>query len=203
MADMRRTNLRESLVALRERKIEATARRALTSRRNKNQREALLCQPEREDERLTNPSVDSTLQKVLAGGLTDPGRANRLQEKQERVQAHEAVRRENKQDSLHTLYMQARSFITTEAQLAQAIDAEFGTPKEPREFESQSSIWYKGAPQTVQEKINAINNVRTPGSERGALGGTESYAEITRARLKKMAEHLTGGKMDSEDSGRG
>ena len=195
MADMRRRNLKEGLETLRDRRVRVDAHLTQRGKRRQEEREVLVHQPEREDERLTNPSVDPVLQAILDGGLQDPTRAERLAQMKANVARKELTRKEEREDALHTLYMQARDFITTEAQLNQAVDDAFGTPGNPKTFgthSDRSSMWVHGPPATVQDMLNKANGV----SSRGAMSTASSFSLVARDRVKRMAEKLTGGKMD-------
>jgi len=196
MADMRRKNLREGLQALRERRVKSDARVSDRSTRRQQEREAMLHRPQREDERLTQASIDVTLQKVLRGGVGDPDRAMRLERKNRNVQEKEAARKEERLDALHSLFMNARDFIVTEEQLDKAIADEFPPGGKAYNGISQAtSIWENGAPPTVQEMLNAASGLG--GGSSGALSSAGGYETITSERIKRMAEKLTGGKMDN------
>lgn len=156
----------------------------------------MLHRPEREDERLTNPSVDANLTALFAKGtLQDPERESRLAEMRARTERKHQERRDERTDALHSLYIEAREFITTEAQLNSAIDKEFGTPDQPNDkFNGELSMWGQ-KPYTVQDLINVSQ--RTGG--RGAVN-TESNAQsssLTKERVQRMAEALTGGRLDN------
>lgn len=201
MAEARRKNLKEGLQALRDRRVTTDKRSSQRSARKQQERETLLHQPEREDERLTRPSIDPVLQSILDGTLQDPQREQRIADMKTRTELKEAARKHDRDDALHTLYMQARDFITTEAQLDQAVDHAFGTPDNPKGFGSDRaapSIWDDGAPATVQDMLNFANRNNTPNKGgTGVLAGGGSFAALTKRRLTKIAEELTGGKMDT------
>lgn len=191
MAATRRQNLREGLVELYERK---TAHDKIVAGRSKGRyaaREARLHAPQREDERLTNPTITAANSALQTGPLPDPDRAARIAEKAARVQAIEAQKEEERRDALHTLYMNARSFITTEEQLDQRIEAIF--TNQPFEANSEvDNIWeVAGPPTTVQEMLSVVNK-----SEKNAMNFHRGPALITGQRMKRIAEELTGGKIN-------
>lgn len=195
MASMRRRNLREGLQSLKDRRVRTDGQLVQRGKRRQEAREALVHAPEREDERLTNPSIALPLQNLLRGNLADPDREARLAKMRARVEAKEAARIADREDALHTLYMQARSFITTETQLNQAVDAAFGTPEQPLAFGTtpdDNSMWSRGAPPTVQNMLNSANQTGAT----SALGSAGGYARLTKQRVKRIAEKLTGGRMD-------
>ncbi|KAG9738760.1 hypothetical protein KCU73_g9652, partial [Aureobasidium melanogenum] len=73
MAASRRKNLKEGLKALQYRRIKSDDHMATRATLRQQEREARLHLPEREDERLTAPSVDSNLLNLLKKGpLQDP-----------------------------------------------------------------------------------------------------------------------------------
>jgi len=195
MADMRRKNLTEGLEALKNRKKRDDLYQARDRQKKQQEREALLSAPEREDERLTSTTLDVNLQALLAGGpLPDRERGQRIREKRSRVKKHEAARRTERQDNLHNLYIQARSYITTEDQLADAIDKAFGTVDLPVRFGEGLSPWATGPPPSVQDMLNRASGVAVRSG--AAITSTgNNYSTIVQARLKRMAEELTGGRI--------
>jgi hypothetical protein len=190
MAASRRANLREGLVELYKRKKAQDGLIAARSKAKREQREARVHAPQREDERLTNPTITEANRILQSGPVPDPNRAARVAEKAARVQAKEAAREEQRRNALHTLYMQARSFITTEEQLYAEIEKIF--VELPHEGHSSDNIWdAKDAPPTVQDMLSTINN-----TQKSAVAFHAGPAAITGERMKKIAEELTGGKMD-------
>ena len=125
--------------------------------------------------------------------MPDPQREERVAAKAERVKAKKAMREEARKNALHTLYMHARSFITTEEQLDKEIEAIFV----PQPFKgganpSSDNIWDAvGAPPTVQTLLSTVNHTQKEAVKYHAGPGA-----ITGERMKKIAEELTGGKMD-------
>lgn len=190
MAASRRTNLREGLVELYKRKKVHDGEVAVRSKTKSEAREKRLYAPQREDERLTNPTIKEANRILQSGPVPDPNRATRVAEKAARVQAKEAAREEQRRNALHTLYMQARSFITTEEQLDKVIEEIF--VESPYKGYSSDNIWdVLGAPPTVQDMLSTVNN-----TQKSALQYHAGPAAITGERMKKIAEELTGGKMD-------
>ena len=192
MAASRRGNLREGLVELYKRKKDRDGAVAARSKTRQEERGRRLHAPQREDERLTDPTIKEANRILQSGPIPDPNREARVAEKIARVRAKEAAREEQRKNALHTLYMQARSFITTEEQLDAKIEEIF---KETHEGDPDS-IWEQtgsaeGAPPTVQDMLSAINK-----TESKAIKYHSGPAQITGRRMKKLAEELTGGKMD-------
>jgi hypothetical protein len=190
MSEGRRRNLREGIVSLKQRQVVQHQRSRNKARISQQAREEALHQPEREDERLTAPSINFDIATLMhKGAAPDPSREERLRTKKANVERIATAKREKRLDDLHTLYMNARKFIVTPEQLDQHVDEVFGKDA-PVVFGSShetpgTSIWATGKPVTVQEmlgrRMNIVNTV-TPGD----------------ARLHQLAEALTGGKMDVE-----
>jgi hypothetical protein len=195
MAAKRRQNLREGLVQLKERKERndfATARLSTIRQENRTTR---LEAPPRDSDRLTAPTIRSSMSTLQHCILPDPERDARLAAASARVQAKAAVLEEARRDALHTLYIHARSFITTEQQLEQEIEKVFSeTPFENMERADAQNIWdAAGAPPTVAEMLSEVSN-----TQRRAVEFYAPPAVKTGKRMKRIAEELTGGKMDVE-----
>jgi len=191
MANSRRTNLRESLVELRQRHFARQHQVSRISEKKIRQNEARKVAPPREDERLMNASVTRAMKELQTGAVPDPGREERIAEMRERFAAKESAKAELRKDALHTLYMNAREFIVTEAQLNAKIDEIF-TEKPYPNNPGATSVWEAfGSPETIQNLLTTVNN-----TEKTAVDFHVSPAVKTGRRLKKIAEELTGGKMD-------
>ncbi|KAH0564747.1 hypothetical protein GP486_001856 [Trichoglossum hirsutum] len=194
MAALRRRNLREGLVGLYDRKKETDRATAARNAFRAAERERLLHEEEREDVRLTSPTVPQSLRQLQRGPLPDPDRDQRIAAKAAMVQIKQAQRAEQRKDSLHTLYMHARDFITTEDQLNEAIERIFVShPKEFVDSDKGENIWNTGPPDTVQEMLDRVNK-----AEKKAVDFHEGLAVLTDRRVKRIAEELTGGKMDPQ-----
>ena len=193
LSESRRQNLREGLKALRARTNTANRRRTELTTQRQAEREEVLHRPEREDERLTAPSHGLDLQKLMHGAPPDPNRKKRLKIKARNVAQHNAKERAQRQNHLHNLYMQARTFIVTPQQLDQAVDEAFGTAENPVAFNSGTSMWNYGKPDSLQDMLNRAN--QTGG--RGALESAGNRgSSVQSERMRRIAEALTGGKMD-------
>lgn len=190
MAATRRTNLREGLVELHKRKTKEDAVIAARSERRNVAREARVYAPQREDERLTNPTITKANSTLQTGHLPDPDRMARIAEMAARVQAAEMEKEEARRDALHTLYMHARDFITTEEQLDQQIEAIFtDTPFKPND--KRDNIWEHWQPELVSDMLSDVNHTQKEATKFHARP-----AVLTGKRMKRIAEQLTGGKMD-------
>ena len=209
MTTVRRTHLRTSLIDLYNRKTRETNFMAARSSRRQAERARLIAQPPRLDESLTNTSVPQTVLPSfkLATRATAKTHATKLAN----TARQEAERAENRTSALHSLYMNARTFITTETQLAAEIEQVFDHPEE--EWGTLqghgSSIWNRQPPATVQtllrETVSMHDREQLGGSQAGKMGlalgnltgqraGVERF-RTDQKRMKRIAEELTGGKM--------
>ncbi|KAK6604020.1 hypothetical protein H4I95_05923 [Botrytis cinerea] len=163
----------------------------LATQRRESLKEALTPGPQREDERLMNPTITEAMSKLQVGFVPDPDRESELAQKASRVQIRAAEREEQRKNALHTLYMKARSFITTEEQLNAKIDEIFTNPFD-KNAPYKRNIWeVHEKPPTVQDMLSGVNN-----SHKTAVGKYSHPAVITGTRMQHIAEELTGGKMD-------
>ncbi|KAL8851129.1 MAG: hypothetical protein Q9221_003932 [Calogaya cf. arnoldii] len=192
IAENRRRNLRESLVELRERKEKTDARLGARSAAKQRLRARLLNAPTPADEKYTAASV---LQSTLPSrsGLQDPDREARIQQERENFAAHDAMKKAERRNALHTLYMNARGFIVTEDQLNDAIEKAFDPHSE--QFSNESvrglNIWNLGYPETVKELLQKANK----GEDGRAVERRSGFSGVTDERMRRIGEELTGGKM--------
>jgi len=194
MAVRRKANLREGLQALADRRRSTDTKLAARTGVKQAERQALLDAAEREDERLTNPTVTALMKSRPRGGnsraiLPDPDRAERVAAMAGRVAAKEAARVDERQEALHSLYMRAQDFIINEQQLDAQINKVFGTATAPVVFGARgSSVWANGTPPSLRDLAKKANSTGQGGND---------VSERTVNRLRRMAEELTGGKMAS------
>lgn len=191
LAATRRKNLREGLLGLHKRKLRQDTVRESKTKAKRKDREIRLRASQREDDRLTSPTVTVALQNLHIG-LSDPNREARIAEKLEKFKTKEEIKREQRKDALFNLYMNAREFITTEEQLNEEIEKIFIQSPFGKDQKGTENIWDAyGSPPTVQDMLQTVNDV-----QRSALEYHRGPAHITGKRMKKIAEELTGGKMD-------
>ena len=192
-SEARRRNLRQSLLELSIRKQQKDRFVATRSAKKQANRKAQLEAPEREDERLTNPSVLQSQVPQRHHAIPDPNREARLARKRQNVANMEAMRAEHRRAALHNLYVNAGSFITTASQLNSTIDKVFD---DNSQFTNDSTpglnIWNLGFPETVQQLLGKEEG----SSGRKAMDSAEGNAGMTRERIRRIAEELTGGKLD-------
>lgn len=192
LAATRRQSLREGLVELEIRKNLQDAAVAARSKSRTALREHRVSKAQRMDERLTNPTIKAAT-KALQTTLPDPNRAQRVAASAERVLAIQKEKEEARRDALHTLYMNARNFITTEQQLDAKVEEIF--IQKPHGDEKSDNIWDINVPPTVQNMLNTVGDT----SKKAIFYGS-GPAATTLKRMKRIAEELTGGKMDIDGS---
>ena len=114
-----------------------------------------------------------------------------MAEKRATVAEKEAEKVEERRNALHSLYMNARGFITSEAQLIAEVDRVFDDVDQWTTAEVQGhNVWNLGPPETVQQMLGRVNR-----TGKNALDYNQGYAPITAKRERRIAEELTGGKM--------
>lgn len=204
MSEVRKEHLRESLKQLHARKLASHRQVAQESARKQSERKRLIAQAEREDERLTSVS---TPQEMIpkSGRITyaDPQAVyERKLQNIARTDVFGPRMSEGRRDALHNLYMNARSFITTEAQLMEAIEREFPpdgiNPKWATAQDRGTNIWNRGPPPSVARLLeDSKGSKATGGMGLGRAANLDNYAlhNKDQERMKKIAEELSGGKM--------
>ncbi|PWY86065.1 hypothetical protein BO70DRAFT_360877 [Aspergillus heteromorphus CBS 117.55] len=184
MAEMRRQNLHQGLTELHARKQWTDKRMKERSLEKQERRERIFRQPEREDERLTRPSVTQDLLNHTV--LPDSGREARLAQSQANYADQQNRKEHERQDMLQELYMNARNFIITEEQLAEEIARVFPDGENEAwrsDGQNGENIWNLGNPQTVQSIVNDSKKNET------------SRWDLYQERVKKLGENITGGKL--------
>ena len=192
-ATARRRNLREGITELYNRKQLMDHEVATRSAAKQAQNRRLLYAPARDDEQFTATSVPHAIQPSIHRGLPDPNREERVAEMRRRTQAQLAAKREERLNMLHTLYMNARDFITTEAELEKLVDNVFDDQEQfSTAYTTGENIWNLGHPETVKTLLG----IQERTGPQTAIDRAEGYGTVTRKRLNRIAEELTGGKMD-------
>jgi len=196
MGTLRKNHLRQGLTELHQRKQEIIYKMHRQSAAKSSERSRLISQAEREDARLTNSSIPSAMQPAKSHVLEDVDAKQIYDTKKGNLEYHTARKEEERRDALHTLYMNARNFITTEEQLLKEIDFQFQAPEAHQLFQNGSSdgtsMWNKGVPDTVATMVK-----RGRGSdEKTKLGGDKADRVLRdQERMKKIAEKLSGGRI--------
>ena len=124
--------------------------------------------------------------------LPDPSQPARLAAMRQNVADMAAMREETRRSSLHSLYVNAGIFITTTEQLNGVVDRAFDDLSQFRTHNSEGlNIWNLGFPVTVRD---LLSKARKTGKQT-ALESAEGNELVTRERMKRISEELTGGKM--------
>ncbi len=159
------------------------------------ERDEAVYRKQREDERLTAPSVPQWMRRVRGGAEPDPDREARLEQKRANVRALHDRYRAARLNTLHTLYVHARKFITTEGDLQKEIEDVFvHSPQQWNSDGAGENIWNTGPPSTVREMLSSQ-------SRKGMSEADVSYvgqSTLSERRLEEIAAELTGGKIAKE-----
>jgi enoyl-CoA hydratase/carnithine racemase len=147
-----------------------------------------LNRPQREDERLTSPTIPQALRKLQVGILPDPDRTARLERKAANVKAAESANRRKRIEALQTLYMNARHFIVTEEQLNARIDRVFN---EPALSSRDRGLWHVGPPMSIQNMLDEISRAKDQPTLQD-LGRGVGRGVVDK-RLDQIGAELTGG----------
>ena len=173
------------------RRKEITDRRvgARSARRQALYEEAVR-RPEREDERLTTPSLPHLMKSGFFLNVTDPERDIRIRDSKDRSKNHMADRKEEIRADLHSLYINARTFVVTERDLEDLIEDVFENDKW-YQVNPDRGIWDKGfdRPDTVAELLTAQRH------RPKAVAGPSKSDRLFADRATRIAEELTGGKL--------
>lgn len=191
MAAGRRRNMEEGLTKLWTRTQRTTAGRKEQSRRHDLANRAAMNAPPHESDRLTAPTIPAS---VLATQVPqDPLRFDQALAAAARTKAVVEAKSQARRDALQQLYMAARSFIVTEADLEKAVEEQF----RPDYFSNRTSqgfpaasVWdIDGAPRTVSQMMGEVM-----GTSNRVVKSDSTNKTVQRHR--KIAEELTGGAMD-------
>ena len=193
MSALRKSHLRSGLSELHARRTSLVNRVQLRSQMKQAESQRLVSQPPREDERLTNVSVPAAMTSSHLQPFS-PAQALALHEQRAaNVERATVAKEAERADQLHTLYMNARNFITTEAQLLQAIKAEFAEDK----FGGRHNVnhWQdKGVPEGIKQMLSG----QWVGEEMSARDSNIQKAareKNEKERMKRIGERLSGGKI--------
>lgn len=192
MSALRKSHLRSSLGELHTRKYDLLNRVQLRSQMKQVESQRLVHQPPREDERLTNVSIPSSMSPSVKRQFTPAEALARHAEITANVARHEAAKQAERADQLHTLYMNARTFITNEQQLLASVKEEFADDKFGVSKESQS-IWASHGRPTGMKEMLSGQWVGAPGGERSAE--YDARVKNEKERMKRIGEQLSGGKI--------
>lgn len=201
MATLRKKHLSEGLTELRHRKQSMTRQVGDRSREKLDECSRLLAQADREDDRLTSSTIPLEMLPEHKSYQSQETIDAVMAQKRKNTEAHQTRRREERQDALHTLYVNSQTFITTEAQLNSTIDRVFSegsnsTFNSPAHY--GTSIWNRGLQPTIEGLVNRQKaGLRSKSSRRIGEGEKQTVNE---ERLNRIAEELSGGKIPDPDA---
>ncbi|KAG6040828.1 hypothetical protein E4U41_006960 [Claviceps citrina] len=196
LADSRRNNLKDGLHALWTRRLQIDNDRNDRVSRKFQKHNKAGAEPEREDDRLTRPTIlQSTMDTKV---YPDPNRFSRAAESRAKVLNSQIAKREARRDAIMELYISASNFIVNENELKSEIDKVFAEDY----FRRQSNADYRHG--TTENTWGVYGNPPSIGDMTETSSGTSSkvmdldVSEFDRSaeRQKRIAEDLTGGKMD-------
>jgi hypothetical protein len=180
MSMLRRQTLREGLSEIwsRSQRRGDEMGRASGLKQLRNRRAASAPPPL--DETLTTPSLHPSARLLLATGNA-PGPVPKTPSK---FPQHQQRRSLARRAALHNLYINAQSFIVTEAQLNAEIEKVFGTDEAPVRWNQSNGVWgLEGRPRTVGDMLNLERKGDGKVVDEGGMG-----------RMRRVVETLTGGR---------
>ncbi|KAI9716190.1 MAG: hypothetical protein M1828_000416 [Chrysothrix sp. TS-e1954] len=196
LREQRKSHYREGVTALLNRRKKSSVMNARRLARIRQEQSGLRDLRDTTGAELTRPTMTKLMSNTGGKLPPDPYVAERLAAGKARVLEKEAARSEARKANLHTLYMHARDFITTESQLSQAIEKAFGTPENPMTWQDGVSIWHTGNPPTLAQIARKDKGSRQPEVTGASQNENQKQNQsIMKQRLGKVAEELTGGKM--------
>lgn len=216
MANQRRTHLREGLTALQARKQADLAAMSRRSHQKQHDRSKLLTQSEREDARLTNVSVPSSMlpqtSQASLKALEDEVANLRAihAQKVANYTTYTSTKHSEKMDALHTLYMSARDFITTETQMRDLLKSQFEDPNRfTNDVDKGDSMWQFGPPSSIRDMIGdaagkprkaqisgeMLSSLKASSRLASGIQAEREHVGQDQERMKKIAEKLSGGKI--------
>ncbi|MCJ1233288.1 hypothetical protein MMC14_001243 [Varicellaria rhodocarpa] len=188
-AERRRQNLREGLIELHHRKQVMDQRRRARSAFKRAESERAVRQPIREDEQLTSPTISELMTPACLANVPDPNQQRRIARMRKNVENKEKWKIDERRNALHSLYMNARDFIVTEAALNARVDEVFD--EEWFKVNEGRSIWDREKGQdTVRELLRDATRNGTKAGVNDA-----GYTSTTMKRVRRIGEELTGGKI--------
>lgn len=193
MKEMRKQHYAEGLTQLYERKVREGQNRRDRSNALRAERARLISQTEREDARLTNVSTPKEMNANVKQDFS-VDEARRMHDRKVNNVERRVVNKLNRQhEALHTLYMNARNFITTEEQLREKIKEEF----DEKSFggharDGGKSYWDS---QGIPDGVAAMVRKSTMGRGDMSMAEKEEAWRRDQQRMKRLAEGLSGGKM--------
>lgn len=193
MADLRRENLKAGLTELYERTIVTEdARETAKERATLAKLKAIETEPRQEDV-WTLPSVSKTVRDALTRRYDRPVVTKKM--RRAKKTAHEArlqAKEEEKKEYVHSLYLHAKDFITTQDQLHEEIEKAFGPDDRPVTWKRRNNVWALGTPKGTSELMGLMPEIV---AEAPQSGDRERLNRLMQQRLMRIAGQLTGGKI--------
>lgn len=177
MAESRKKNFREGILELAARHRDHEKKRKEVSERRMREREEKLAAKEKDDVRLTLPTVLSSIKETYP--IQDPRREQRIAAAKKKLEKLEARKKLEQQELVHDLYVNARDFIVTEEHLDRVIGETF---KESHTLYGNSANIPPSIMKRLQQKVDP-----TPTDLAGAA--------YTSPNVLSVAGALTGGKL--------
>ncbi|KAG5953132.1 hypothetical protein E4U53_006801 [Claviceps sorghi] len=196
LADSRRTNLKDGLNALWARRLQIDNDRNLRVSRKFQQHNKAGAEPEREDDRLTRPTILNSIRDTRV--YSDPNRFSRADESRTKFLARENTKLEARRDAIMELYISASNFIVHENELKAEIDKIFTedyfrqqSQEAYRQGSTENTWGIYGRPPSIANMMETSTGASTK-----VMDLDESEFDRSVKRQKRIAEDLTGGKME-------
>ncbi|KAF4472662.1 hypothetical protein FALBO_447 [Fusarium albosuccineum] len=196
MASARRQNLELGLKELWVRRNRRDAVHNARVSQKFREHNAAVKAAEREDDRLTRSTVlDSVLDTKT---YPDPERFSRADRSRSKVQAIEAAKAEARRDALMELYINASNFIVSENELKAEIDHVFAEDYFKKQGQAAGRYGSAQNAWDIWGKPTSIANLleSTTGTSSKTMDFYETEFDRSAKRQKRIAEELTGGKME-------
>ncbi|KAM3428781.1 hypothetical protein MY4824_008632 [Beauveria thailandica] len=195
LADSRRENLAQGLQGLWRRHETREQGRAERARSRERALQRAHEAPEPRSAVMTRGTVLESIYDTAV--RPDPERFEKAERSRARVQALEGARRDARRDALMELYINATTFIVTEAELQAEIDTIFHEDyfrklgiKGLRAGATENVWGVHGPPPGLASMFETVSRTST-----NVANANESEFDHSVKRTKKISEELTGGKM--------
>ncbi|KAG5929224.1 hypothetical protein E4U42_006729 [Claviceps africana] len=196
LADSRRTNLKDGLNALWARRLQIDDDRNHRVSRKFQEHNKAGAEPEREDDRLTRPTILNSI--IDTRVYSDPKRFSRARKSRDKVLARENTKLEARRDAIMELYISASKFIVHENELKAEIDKIFTEDYFRRQGQD---LHHAGGPENVwgihgkPTSIAAMMET-SAGASTKVMDLDRSEFDLSAQRQMRVAEDLTGGKLE-------
>jgi hypothetical protein len=189
--------LREGITGIYERRVSQARKQKSVQKlqvfKNKRARNA----PIRQDEVLTQQSIPDVVKQAMSWSPT--AKVESEEQRQARTQAYDEIverKLQHKMDRVHTLYLNARSFIIDEETLNERIEKIFGSDEKPIYWNGNgTSVWQTGTP-------SGTKDLASGGSQIVSMAGYgDNFKERNEMikRIMKIAGELSGGTIEEPE----